>query len=92
VSEEIIYQKYKGYYVVYVSHPAMPNPTYNLRRRKRHFAVELKGKSLCNMLVQMGIEKIPWDSPWERIRKPKAGAHEICAICYSKVKLRGLNP
>jgi len=79
---------YKGKYVVYVSHPSQlykGDKSFNARQRKRHLANSLEGKSLCNMLVQIGEKKLNWDSPTQYVREPSSGAGETCAICYQKI-------
>lgn len=82
------YVKHKGYFVVFVLHPSQPKTdsyAVNARRRKRHFSSTLEGKSLCNMTVQAGEIKLPWESPMQRITAPRHGAGETCAVCWKKV-------
>lgn len=85
--EKTNYKKYKDYYVVYVSHPAMPSDSFKNRGRKRHLAKSLEGKSLCNMLVQFGEEDYGFNNEYDRVRKPRHGAHELCAVCYKAMKV-----
>ena len=81
---------YKNMYVVSVSHPSQlyqgdrPN---NARQRKKHLAYALEGKSLCNMTVQQGEEKLDWDSPMQYVHEPDKGAGETCRSCWNALPL-----
>lgn len=81
---------YKGkYYVVMVTHPNMPRPSGNAKQRKRHLALspEEGTKSLCNMFVDFGEEKLNWDSPMQYVKEPYHGAGETCKLCWDKVSV-----
>ncbi len=82
------YLLFRGKYVVYVSHPSQlyqGDRSYNDRQRKKHLALSLEGKSLCNMLVQQGDKKLAWNSPMQYVREPSHGAGETCKSCWNNL-------